>query len=132
MHNRADAVEFFMQFVNAKCNCIAIENPVGVMSSYYRKPNQIIQPYQFGEHARKATCLWLKGLPELKPTKFVDPGVILDNGCSVGASANYAVDESGKILAWNDPMTAMIRSKTFKGIAKAMANQWGSYILSLD
>ena len=122
---REKAIKFFMEFVNADCERIAIENPIGIMSTEYRKPNQIIQPYMFGNQARKATCLWLKGLKELKPTNFVDCGKILPGGYSVGASADVARDERGKKLSWNDPLTAKIRSKTFPGIAKAMAKQWG-------
>ena len=118
------SIDFFMQFVNADCPRVAIENPIGIMSSHYRKPDQIIQPYQFGDHARKSTCLWLKGLPKLEPTNIVDPGEIMRGGFSVGASANYARDENGKILPWNDPRTAKARSKTFHGIARAMAEQW--------
>lgn len=125
LKDRQDAYDFFIAFVNANCDKIAIENPIGYINSHYRKPDQIIQPYQFGDHARKSTCLWLKNLPKLKPTKIVDPGEILDGGYSVGASAFYAVDENGKILKWNDPRTAKVRSKTFFGIAKAMADQWG-------
>ena len=121
---RKEAIAFFMEFVNADCDRIAIENPVGIMSKVYRKPNQIIQPYQFGHNARKGTCLWLKGLPELQPTNIVDPGEIKPGGYSVGAGADCARDENGKIIAWNDPRTAIIRSKTFPGIAKAMAEQW--------
>ncbi len=128
MIDREKAVDFFMQFINASCNHIAVENPVGIMSNRYRKPNQIIQPYQFGDHARKATCLWLKGLPILKPTDIVSPGEILDGGYSVGASANWATDDNGKVLTWNDPRTAKARSRTFIGIAKAMSNQWGNFI----
>lgn len=123
--DREEAIKFFMNFVNADCEKICIENPVGVISTTYRKPDQIIQPYQFGDNARKTTCLWLKSLPKLIPTNVVEPGVILPGGYSVGASANYAVDENGKILSWNDPRTAKARSKTFPGIAKAMAEQWG-------
>lgn len=126
--DREDAIDFFMEFVNAPCEHIAIENPVGVMSTVYRKADQIIQPYYFGDHARKGTCLWLKRLPCLEPTNVVDPGEILDGGYSCGASANYAIDENGKILPWNDPRTAQIRSKTFLGIANAMADQWGKFI----
>lgn len=122
--DRDIAAEFFMRFVSAKCKRIAIENPVGVMSTRYRKPDQIIQPYMFGHNARKSTCLWLTGLPKLQSTKIVSPGEITKDGCSIGASANYAVLD-GKILAWNDPMTAKIRSKTYSGIALAMAEQWG-------
>lgn len=128
MQAREDAVEFFMAFINASCEHIAVENPVGVMSTRYRKPNQIIQPYYFGDHARKGTCLWLKGLPNLEPTDMVDPGKILDGGYSVGASASWAVDERGKALRWSDPRTAKARSKTFTGIAQAMADQWGKFI----
>ena len=62
-----DAIDFFMQFVNADCSRIAVENPIGIMSSKYRKPNQIVQPYMFGDHARKSTCLWTKGLPPPGP-----------------------------------------------------------------
>lgn len=125
---RKEAIDFFMAFANAKCARIAVENPVGVMSSEYKKPDQIIQPYQFGHNARKATCLWLKGLNKLKPTSIVDPGLILQGGYSVGASANFARDKSGKILRWNDPLTAKIRSATYIGIAKAMADQWAGKI----
>lgn len=113
-----------MQFVNADCEKIAIENPIGVMSTLYRKPNQIIQPYMFGEHARKSTCLWLKGLPNLKPTKIVDPGEIKPGGYSVNAGAYTVRDENGKCLPWNDPRVAQLRSRTYIGIAKAMAEQW--------
>lgn len=122
--DREDAIRFFMAFANADCDRIAIENPVGIMSKAYRKPNQIIQPYQFGHNARKGTCLWLKGLPELQPTNIVDPGEIKPGGYSVGAGADCARDENGKIITWNDPRTAIIRSKTFPGVAKAMAEQW--------
>lgn len=123
--DREAAAEFFMRFANANCKKIAIENPVGYISTYWRKPNQIIQPYQFGHNARKTTCLWLIGLPKLNHTKIVDPGAILPGGYSVGACANHAVDENGKIIPWNDPRTAKARSKTFPGIAAAMAEQWG-------
>lgn len=134
-----EAIEFFCQFLNADCDRIAVENPVGIISGDYipehfpdianryglpRKPSQIIQPYEFGDHARKTTCLWIKGLPLLNPTNIVDPGEIVGKGFSVGASLDMARDENGKIISWNDPRTAKIRSKTFPGIAKAMAEQW--------
>lgn len=125
MLERDKAADFFMQFINADCPRIAVENPIGYMSTYYRKPDQIIQPFHYGHRARKATCLWLKGLPKLQPTNIVDPGMIDRRGYSYGAAAAYARDESGKILAWNDPRTKKIRSKTFPGIARAMAEQWG-------
>ena len=134
-----DGIEFFCQFFNADCERIAIENPVGIISGDYipkwfpdlakkyrlpKKPSQIIQPYEYGDHARKTTCLWLKGLPCLVPTNIVDPGEIVGKGFSVGASLDMARDENGKIISWNDPRTAKIRSVTFPGIAKAMAEQW--------
>lgn len=123
--DREEAVKFFMAFANADCDRIAIENPVGHMSTAWRKPDQIIQPYEYGHHARKATCLWLRGLPKLTPTNVVAPGEIRKGGFSVGASMDMARDENGKIISWNDPRTARIRSKTFQGIARAMAEQWG-------
>ena len=126
---REEAAAFFMTFVNADVCKIAIENPVGYMSTYYRKPDCIIQPYEFGHQARKKTCLWLKNLPVLFPTDIVSVGKILPKGFSAGASADCARDEKGKAIPWNDPRTANIRSKTFPGIAKAMAEQWGDYLL---
>lgn len=125
---REEAAIFFMAFMNADIEKIAVENPVGWMSTHYRKPDCIIQPYEFGHHARKTTCLWLKGLPPLKPTDIVDPGQILPGGYSVGAAADSAKDKNGKTLRWNDPRTAKARSKTFPGIAAAMAAQWGQAI----
>lgn len=125
--NREDAIGFFFAFVNADCDYIAIENPVGVISTVYRKPDQIIQPYEYGHHARKKTCLWLKGLPLLQSTDVVDPGEILHGGYSVGAHADGR-NANGKWLRFNDPEIAKLRSKTFSGIAKAMAEQWGGSI----
>ena len=133
------AIEFFCKMLNANCDRIAVENPVNIIGGDYVQkwypdlaekyrlpiePTQIIQPYEFGHEARKATCLWLKGLPKLTPTKIVDAGEI-KGGFSVNASAWAARDENGKIIAWNDPRTAIIRSKTFPGVARAMAEQWG-------
>lgn len=117
--DREEAIEFFMMFANADCPRIAIENPVGVMSSHWRKPNQIVNPYQFGDPFEKKTCLWLKGLPELVPTDVVEP-------------APRTQFESGKSMptwyaeAWKLPKEerSKLRSKTFPGIAKAMAEQW--------
>lgn len=122
---RAAAAKFFMGFATANVDKIAIENPVGYMSTHYRKPDCIIEPYEFGHKARKKTCLWLKNLPPLSPTNIVDQGTILPGGYSVGAHAYYATDENGKVLRWNDPRTQKSRSKTFPGIAAAMAEQWG-------
>lgn len=122
--DRIEGIKFFMEFDCCNAKRVAIENPIGIMSSVYRKPDQIIQPYEYGHHARKATCLWLRNLPLLQPTDIVDPGYIDENGFSLGSAALYATDENGKILSWNDPRTAKIRSKTFTGIARAMSEQW--------
>ncbi len=116
---RQDAIRFFLTIANSDCKKIAIENPVGVMSSYFRKPDQIINPYLFGDPFEKRTCLWLKGLPNLIPTNIVDvpQRVIYDSGCSM---PKWYVD------AWYLPKNerAKFRSRTFPGIAKAIASQW--------
>ena len=124
--NRVYGAVFFMMMFLANADRIAVENPVCIMSSCFRKPDQVIQPYEYGHNARKTTCLWLVNLPKLIPTNIVDPGEIVGNGFSKGASLDAARDENGKIIPWNDPRTAKIRSKTFQGIANAMAEQWGS------
>lgn len=111
-------IDFFMRFVRANCERIAIENPVGVMSTIYRKPDQIIQPYEFGHSERKKTCLWLKNLPPLIPTKVVEP--------ELHVCRNGAVDSMWHYNTYRLPPRerAKARSKTFPGIAKAMAEQW--------
>jgi len=73
-HDQQDGANFFMSLINSGINKIAIENPVGYMSTFYRKPDQIIQPFWFGDEAQKATCLWLKNLPKLVPTNMVSKG----------------------------------------------------------
>ena len=105
--NRHEAVIFFMEFAISDIQKIAIENPVGYMSTAWRKPDQIIQPWQFGHGETKSTCLWLKGLPKLIPTKIV---------------------EGREQRVWKMPPSAdraKLRSKTYPGIARAMAEQWG-------
>lgn len=121
------AVEFFLALINADIDRIAVENPVGIMSTQYRKPDQIIQPYQYGHPVSKKTCLWLKNLPKLTPTEIVKYEKLHSKGKSGGYSgAAWVVrDERGKILRYGDPRVAKERSKTFPGIAKAMAEQWG-------
>lgn len=127
LQDREKAIEFFMAFVNAECDKKAIENPIGVISTRYRKPTQIIQPYEYGHPVRKSTCLWLYNLPKLIPTNVVEYETIHSKGASGGYSGNSWVvkDENGKILSYRDPRVAKARSKTFPGIAKAMAEQWG-------
>jgi hypothetical protein len=129
-----EGIDFFMKIINAPINKIAVENPIGIMSKIYRKPDQIIQPYYFGDEAQKTTCLWLKNLPKLfhneKPNLFNEPIT------HVG---------KGEFFEWVDKKTGKTkrqpkwyaeafmfkkehgkeRSKTFPGIAKAMATQWG-------
>jgi hypothetical protein len=121
--DREEAVAFFMQFVNAKCEKIAIENPIGYMSTAYKKPSQIIHPYMFGDPARKATCLWLKGLPKLIPTNMVEP-IIIQYQNGKGTDNPWHMDT----MKLPPKERAKARSKTFPGIAKAMAEQWGGKI----
>lgn len=128
---REDAVDFFMRFINADCEHIAVENPIGIMSTRYCKPDCVVQPWQFGHPETKATCLWLKNLPSLVPTNIIKKpeggweNQQISNGKYTGFK-NY--DENGKILAWNDPRTKVIRSRTYIGIAEAMAEQWTKYL----
>ena len=118
--NRHEAVNFFMEFALSGIPKIAIENPVGCMSTAWRKPDQIIHPYMFGDPARKATCLWLKGLPKLTPTDMVNPVIIhYQNG--KGTDNPWHMET----MKLPPKERAKARSKTFPGIAKAMAEQWG-------
>ena len=105
---------FFLMLARQPIPKIAIENPVGVMSSIWRKPDQVIQPWQFGDTFQKTTCLWLKGLPLLQHTDIVDKG-------------EFVTTQGGKTLPkwYSDNKDAKHRSKTFPGIAAAMAAQWG-------
>ena len=114
-------IDFFMRFTTLDCQRVAIENPVGIMSTYYRKPDQIIQPYEYGEPFEKKTCLWLKGLPKLTPTNITSPPPRKAFKSGNTMPSWYAD-------AWRLPPEerAKIRSKTFPGIAKAMAEQWGN------
>lgn len=106
------AIDFFLEFVNARCTRVVIENPIGIMSSVYRKPDQIIQPYQFGHGETKATCLWIKNLPLLYPTDQVSGRE--HRVWKMAPSENRAI----------------LRSRTYLGIAKAMAEQWGPLLLN--
>ena len=113
------ACVFFMQMILADCEKIAVENPIGIMSNVYRKPEQIIQPYEFGHPYRKATCLWLKGLPKLIPTETVEP-IISTYHCKNGKTVTFSADYGS-----GSPGHGKRRSVTYSGIAKAMAEQWG-------
>ncbi len=104
------SIDFFMLFANHPCDKIAIENPVGIMSTKWRKPNQCVQPFMFSHGETKKTCLWLKGLPNLIPTDIV-------------SGREQKIWKMGP-----SPDRAKLRSKTYQGIAKAMAEQWGKLL----
>ena len=124
--NQAEALNFVQRLMDVDIPRIAIENPISVISSHIRKPDQIIQPYWFGDSASKSTCLWLKNLPKLIPTNMVDKGEFKE----------WTDKKSGKVKrqalwyyqalqqAKNSAERRTLRSKTFKGIAEAMATQW--------
>ena len=118
--DRYQAIVFFMEMALSNCDRVAVENPVGIMSTAWRKPDQIIQPYMFGDAFEKKTALWLKGLPLLNPVNEVKPPerVYFESGKSM---PKWYAD------AWHltKDERARERSKTFPGIAKAMAEQWG-------
>ena len=127
-NERIHAMEFFMFFVNADCDRIAVENPIGVMNTCYRQPDQTIHPYMFAKsesdtenYVTKATCLWLKNLPLLQTNNLKKP----NNHEIFGTRPN------GRAFTWEEKLcraggASKARSKTFPGIAKAMAEQWGS------
>lgn len=132
---RLEAYEFFMNLVNADCQRVAVENPIGYMNSHYRKPDQIIQPYQFGHPYTKSTCLWLRGLPLLTPTNLLEKPEggwenqqITKDGRYGGYGGKWGRREDGKWRRYGDPQVAKERNKTFLGIGQAMAEQWGGQI----
>jgi hypothetical protein len=117
--DRESAVNFFMRLINAPVAKIAIENPIGIMSTRYKKPEQIIQPYHFGDAERKGTCLWLKGLPKLIHTNVVRPEIVYHKSGKTDGKLHFDT------LKLPKEERAKARSKTFAGIANAMADQWG-------
>tara|TARA_B100000519_G_scaffold86198_1_gene74824 strand:- start:363 stop:950 length:588 start_codon:yes stop_codon:yes gene_type:complete len=112
-----EALDFVRKLLDAPIDKIALENPVSVISTKIRKPNQIIQPFEYGHDVTKKTCLWLKNLPELKPTKIVKPDIVLVNGKKM-SRMHY---ESFKLPS---KKRSKVRSKFYTGIANAMADQW--------
>ena len=128
------AIDFFMAMINAPIDKIAVENPICIMSSVYRKPDQIVHPYYFGEEFSKPTCFWLKNLSPLRYGKEVQIalGETTPPQTDVVGKGELITSKSGRRGAqwiwWlpPSPERAKIRSKTFQGIAEAMANQWGS------
>lgn len=122
------SIEFFMKFTDLKCPKVMIENPIGIMSSKYRKPDQIIQPYEYGDPVKKSTCLWLKDLPKLKPTNDVSTDVkyyVDKKGIKQSEWNVRQLVIDGKKYGYNTPQFKKHRNKTFQGIADAMAEQWG-------
>ena len=127
--DQAEAIEFFMAIANADIERIAIEHPIGVMSRIYKKPEQIIHPYMFGDEASKATCLWLKNLPNLTPTNIVGKGefITLSSGKRM---AKWYCDALTKAKSAEERRN--LRSKTFPGIAKAIAEQYGKVLIDSE
>lgn len=115
LEQRDKAIVFFLEFVNAKVNKIAIENPVGVMNSIYRKPDQVISPHQFGHDFSKRTCLWLKNLPKITPTNIISSPLPFQT---------WEL-HNGAMVSMTPKERSTFRSKTAQGIANAMAEQWG-------
>ena len=120
--DREKAVDFFMKLANADIEYKAIENPVGIMSTRFRKPEQYIQPYEYGHPESKKTGLWLFGLPKLKPTDIVEPEFIM---CQGKRYSKTHYDHKGGVKNGGT-----IRSKTYPGIAHAIATQYGSFLLN--
>jgi len=125
--NQRKALNFVQKLMDAPIEKIAIENPVSVISSQIRKPDQIIQPYEYGHSEAKKTCLWLKNLPLLQPTKIVDKGEFVewvDKNGKKKRQAKWYLDVLTK--AKTKAERQKLRSKTYQGIADAIANQWGA------
>ena len=123
--NQRKALNFVQKLLDAPIKKIALENPVSVISSQIRKPDQIIQPYEFGHSEAKKTCLWLKNLPKLKPTKIVDKGEFMewvDKNGKKKRQAKWYMDVLSK--AKTKAERQKLRSKTYQGIADAIAKQW--------
>jgi hypothetical protein len=112
-------IDFFMRVANIDVPKLVVENPIGIMSTLYKKPDQIIQPFEYGHEATKSTCLWLKGLPLLKPTNIVSKGEFVTFPSGKRMNKWYA--DSSKL---SPKEREKWRNKTFQGIADAMAKQW--------
>jgi hypothetical protein len=130
-NNQRQALLFVKQLMDANIKHIAIENPISVISTKLCKPDQIVQPYWFGDSASKSTCLWLKNLPKLEPTYIVDKGQFKE---WIGKNGKTKKQPMWYYEALTKAKTTEerrgLRSKTFQGIADAMAKQWGNYILN--
>jgi site-specific DNA-cytosine methylase len=119
------SIEFFMSVINADIERIAVENPIGIMSGKFRKPDQIIQPWMFGDKAQKSTCIWLKNLPKLEPTNIVEKGEFFEFISKKGEKKRMPMWYYKALSEAKTPeQRRTLRSKTFQGIADAMAKQW--------
>jgi hypothetical protein len=134
-----EGIDFFMAMINAPIKHIAVENPMGIMSTIYKKPSQIIQPYFFGDEAQKTTCLWLKNLPLLyhnrTPNLFDTYITHVGKGDMIEFISKKGVKKSqpkwyADAFKLNADERSKVRSKTFPGIANAMATQWSEYIIN--
>jgi hypothetical protein len=123
--DRDEALEFFIKLCEAPIEKIAVENPVGIVNTKYKKPTQTVHPWMFGDEASKATCLWLKNLPKLEPTNVVGKGerVVLSSGKSLPKWYSDALTK-----AKTPAERRTLRSKTFEGMARAMAEQWTGFV----
>lgn len=125
LKNQNEALSFVQKLMDAPIDKIAIENPISVISTKIRKPDQIVQPYMFGDKASKSTCLWLKNLPELKPTDVVEKGEFIEFISKKGVKKRQAKWYFDALKNSKSPEERRtLRSKTFKGMAEAIANQW--------
>jgi hypothetical protein len=128
---REDGISFFMELMNANIPHIAVENPIGIMSTTYRKADQIIQPWQFGDPFQKSTCLWLKDLPQLQHTNVVDKGEFVERvDKKTGKTKRQAKWYMDALNGKTPQERQKIRNTTFPGIAKAIAEQYSNYILN--
>lgn len=130
---REEGFKFFMAFTSVSCKHVAIENPVGYPCTHYRHADQIVHPYYFGNPVSKRTAFWLKGLPKLVPTNMLTrPGGGWKDWYRTpnGKWDRLERNEQGKMPSWGSDEIRVIRSKTYPGIAKAMAEQWSNYLLS--
>lgn len=120
-----EAIDFVLKIYNNPCKKIAIENPTGILNTVWRKPDQIINPFQFGEPFKKRTCLWLKGLQTLTATDIIEPEYHYTSNSTQGGLLKDGTRKKSKLPIYKAWDSSKERSKTFQGIANAMAEQWG-------
>ena len=130
--DRQDAIDFFMDLYNSHIPHIAVENPIGIMSSQFRKADQIIQPWQFGDPFQKSTCLWLKNLPKLNPTLIVDKGEMYEFVSKKGVKKRQPKWYFDALVGKSPEERQKIRNTTFPGIAKAIAEQYSKFVLNYN